>query len=145
MSDDEEDDRPRRSGGPRLRRVARRLFRELDGGEDDDDAAEGTARPEGGRSVDPWALLGAALETGDKAKTEMVRMLAREVRSYLEALEVHKDLHHLITHYSLEVHASVHLKPLDPDAPPAPSAAVSLRPKAEPAPAEAAADPESVE
>ena len=34
------------------------------------------------------------------------------MRSYLEALELHKDLHHLITNYSLEVNASFHLKPL---------------------------------
>ena len=39
-------------------------------------------------------------------------MIAREFRSYLEALELHKDLHHLLTNYSLEVKASVHLKPL---------------------------------
>jgi hypothetical protein len=57
-------------------------------------------------------LFGSVLETGDKAKTEIVRMVAREVRSYLEALELHKDLHHLLTNYSLEVKASVHLRPL---------------------------------
>jgi hypothetical protein len=42
----------------------------------------------------------------------MVKMLAREVRSYLEALELHKDLHHLFTNYSLEVKTSINLKPL---------------------------------
>ena len=43
---------------------------------------------------------------------EIIRLIAREVRGYLEALELHKDLHHLLTNYSLEVNASVSLKPL---------------------------------
>lgn len=61
---------------------------------------------------DARELFATVLETGDKAKTEIVRMVAREVRSYLEALDLHKDIHHLLTNYSLEVKASVHLKPL---------------------------------
>jgi hypothetical protein len=124
----------------RLRGFARRLFRELEGEETGDETkrsgdsrkndegvrAEDTKRsePSGeGESArgEAWALLGALLETGDKAKTEMVRLIARELRSYLEALELHKDLHHLLTNYSLEVHASLHLKPLREDTPPAPS------------------------
>ena len=52
------------------------------------------------------------LETGDKAKSEMVRMFGREVRNYLNALEIGKDIHSLLTNYSLEVNASFHLKPL---------------------------------
>ena len=141
MSDEQEEERPRPQ--PRLRRVARRIFRELDldneereGKPAEADTAEQEPAPEGapradrrregGRS-DPWALLGALLETGDKAKTEMVRMLGREVRTYLEALELHKDLHHIVTNYSLEVQASIHLKPLG-DTPPPPSASASLAP-----------------
>ncbi len=93
----------------RLRGFARKLFRELD--EEIRDEADGGATEERERraAVD---LLASVLETGDKAKTEAVRMVAREFRSYLEALELHKDLHHLLTNYSLEVKASVHLKPL---------------------------------
>ena len=88
---------------PRLRNLARRIFREIDPEsaredgdfEDEDmaspvgDSAE-SAEPRSGRGStrgttrgererhrgDPWALLGAVLETGDKAKSEMVRMLA---------------------------------------------------------------------
>jgi len=124
----------------RLRGFARRLFRELEGedtGEEQKRTGDSRKHEEGMRSEDPkraesstdgesargeaWALLGALLETGDKAKTEMVRLIARELRSYLEALELHKDLHHLLTNYSLEVHASLHLKPLREDTPPAPS------------------------
>ena len=61
------------------------------------------------------SILGSVLETGDKAKTEIIRMLAKEVRSYLEALELHKDLKHILTNYSLEVKASFHLKELVPE------------------------------
>jgi len=174
MSDDHEDGRPRPE--PRLRRVARRLLRELDfdGGDHDaphephsaeepspqaaSDEQPEAPRREGGRKNsgrregprkdgprkdgprkdgprgDTWALLGALLETGDKAKTEMVKMLGREVRTYLEALELHKDLHHIVTHYSLEVQASIHLKPLG-DTPPPPSASVGLAPRSAEAPA----------
>jgi len=133
---------------PRLRNLARRIFREIDPdvsgvldddedhtSPDDPEAGDGDDAPRraSGRTErerhrgDPWALLGAVLETGDKAKTEMVRMLAREVRTYLEALELHKDLHHLLTNYSLEVSASFHLKPLA-DAAPAPTARAELKP-----------------
>jgi hypothetical protein len=125
--------------------VARRIFRELDlDGEERDsklpesdtddhepvpesEAPRADRRREGGRT-DPWALLGALLETGDKAKTEMVRMLGREVRTYLEALELHKDLHHIVTNYSLEVKASIHLNPLG-DTPPPPSASAAVMPR----------------
>ena len=62
-------------------------------------------------------LLISALATGDKAKTEIVRLIAREVRSYLEALELHKDLHYLLTHYSLDVQASFSLSPKTPSPP----------------------------
>lgn len=58
------------------------------------------------------SLFGTVLETGDKAKSEMVRMFGREVRNYLNALEIGKDVHNLLTNYSLEISASVHLKPL---------------------------------
>ena len=64
---------------------------------------------------DDVGLLGSVLESGDKAKTEIVRMLAKEVRGYLEALELHKDLKHILTNYSLEVKASFHLKELIPE------------------------------
>ena len=83
----------------RIRDFARRIFRE------DSDSDEGQRTPN-------RELLGAILETGDKAKSEVVRMIGREVRTYLEALDLHNDIHNLLTNYSLEVKASVHLKPL---------------------------------
>jgi hypothetical protein len=82
-------------GRPSLRGFARRILR------DEDD-----------RRLDARELMGAVLDTGDKAKTEVVRMVAREVRGYVEALELHKDLRHLLTNYSLDVRMNVSLKPL---------------------------------
>jgi len=87
---------------PRLRDIARRFLVEPEEGQHE----------ERGR-IDAREMLGAVLETGDKAKTEVVRMVAREVRSYLEALELGEDIRDLLTNYSLEVHASFHLRPLD--------------------------------
>lgn len=63
---------------------------------------------------DPGAreVLGSLLDSSDKAKTEMVRAVGREVRTYLEGLGLPDLLHKLATGYSLEVKASVSLKPL---------------------------------
>jgi|GEM_PF-2558119 len=60
--------------------------------------------------------IGSVLETGDKAKTEIVKMVAREVRGYLEALEIKDELKELLEDYELEVNATFKLKPLIPDA-----------------------------
>ena len=57
-------------------------------------------------------VLGAVIDGGDKAKTELVRMVAREVRTYLEGLGLHEDVRHLMTNYSLDVSASFRLRPL---------------------------------
>lgn len=92
--------------GPSLRgRLARRIFRELDEElSPDDRTIRGEARE----------VLGAMLETGDRARVEVYRLMARELRSYLDALEVGDALSHLMTNYSLEVNASFSLKPLAP-------------------------------
>ncbi len=58
------------------------------------------------------ASVRKVLDTSDKAKTEAVRMIGREVRHYLEGLGLREDLHHLLTNYRLEVKASFHLEPL---------------------------------
>ena len=61
-------------------------------------------------SNDTKVLLSTVLATSDKAKTEAVRMVAREVRSYLDALELKEAVQEVMTSYSLEI--SVSLKPL---------------------------------
>jgi len=107
-----EEERSEDRGRPGLRNLARRIFegdREEEGREDAESRAERPAEERRTRE-----LLISALATGDKAKTEIVRLLAREVRGYLEALELHKDLHYLLTNYSLDVQASFSLKPKSP-------------------------------
>jgi len=69
---------------------------------------------EPGAVRDAKEVLGAVLDTSDKAKTEMIRMVGREVRAYLEGLGMQEGILHLLTNYSLEVNASLHLKPLNP-------------------------------
>lgn len=89
----EEDNK--RGREPRLRDFARRLLT--------DDEEKG---------ISPREVLGAVIDGGDKAKTELVRMVAREVRTYLEGLGLHEDVRHLMTNYSLDVSASFRLRPL---------------------------------
>jgi hypothetical protein len=57
-------------------------------------------------------VLGGMWEVSDRAKTEAVRLVAREVRNYLDELKVKEDLMELVRSHSLEVKLSLHLKPL---------------------------------
>lgn len=66
-------------------------------------------------SGDARFLLGSVLETSDKAKSEAVKLVAREVRSYLEALKWKDDLRDLLTGHTLEVNATFRLRPLPPE------------------------------
>jgi hypothetical protein len=58
-------------------------------------------------------LMVAFLSTSDRAKTEMIKMTAREVRNYLEELRLKDDLLNLVRSHSLEVSASFSLKPIE--------------------------------
>lgn len=111
--------------GSRFRRFGRRILGE----------GEGTGR------FSARDVVGAVLEGGDKAKTEVVRVVAREVRTYLEEL----GLREVLTDYSLEVHASINLRrlseaekapraePLDRRRSSAPARGEAPEPKREPA------------
>jgi hypothetical protein len=57
-------------------------------------------------------LLAAFLSTSDKAKSELIRMTGREVRHYLDGLQLKEDLLDIATNYRLEVRASFHLEPI---------------------------------
>ena len=92
------DDESGKGREPRLRDFARRLL------SDDDE-----------KGISPREVLGAVIDGGDKAKSEVVRMVAREVRTYLEGLGLHDDVRHLMTNYSLDVNASFRLRPLTLD------------------------------
>ena len=96
------DEKPRPEGEerrdpPRIRDIARRLF---------------PGDPDAPLRADVRDAVTAVLNTGDKAKSEMVRMVAREVRHYLEELKIGEDVRELLTNYSLDVHASISLQPL---------------------------------
>jgi hypothetical protein len=120
---DERPDAPREGRGPSLRGFARRILGDDDGPPSDTGGTEdSSAESEAKEPRDARARLAGLLETGDKARMEVIRLMAREVRGYLEAMELHKDVHHLLTNYSLEVNASFHLKPLPQAAPPEPPA-----------------------
>lgn len=95
---DEGPDDPR-GRGSRFRRIGRRIL-----GEPTED----------GRTIlgDAKEVFGAVLEGSDRAKSEVVRAVAREVRNYLEELGLKDDIQHLMTNYSLEVHASINLRRL---------------------------------
>jgi len=64
---------------------------------------------------DTKELVSAVISSSDKAKNEVLRLVAREVRSYLKELQLREELAKLMKDYSLEV--SIRLKPLAP-APP---------------------------
>ena len=62
---------------------------------------------------DTKELMVAFLSTSDRAKTEMVKMAARAVRTYLEELKLKEDVLSLVRNHSLEVKASFSLKPIE--------------------------------
>lgn len=69
--------------------------------------------PEDGEgSRDAKEILSSLLQLSDKARTETIRMIAKEFRGYFDALEIKEDLHDFMTSYSVEVKASFRLKPV---------------------------------
>lgn len=103
MADDAEEQAEGRGKGNVLSRLARRL------------------RNPGEIGEDAMDLVGTLLESSDRVKTEAVRLVAREVRGYLEALKLDDYLRELIRSHSLEVKVSLSLKPLAPDEPRGPA------------------------
>jgi hypothetical protein len=90
------DDDTSRNREPRLRDFARRILSD-----------------DGDKGISPREILGAVIDGGDKAKSEVVRLVAKEARVYLEGLGLHEDLHNLMTNYSLDVSASFRLRPVE--------------------------------
>lgn len=134
---------------PRLRDLARRLLRDAEDRRDrmdrsdgrgsgrascsteESEASEGAG--EESRRRELRELLGVLLATGNNARAELIRLIAKEVRFYLEAAELDALLADLVTNYSLEVNASIHLKPLSEDpAPPDASVGLKRRPSEDP-------------
>ena len=59
---------------------------------------------------DAKMLLGSILETSDRAKNETVRLIAREVRTYLEELKLKELLESILEGHTLDVNASFRLR-----------------------------------
>ncbi|MCA9569776.1 MAG: hypothetical protein KC656_18155 [Myxococcales bacterium] len=78
----------------RLRRFARRILDRKELAEDTKD------------------LLSGMLATSDKAKSDFIRMMGREVGHWLDGLNLKNDLLDVATNYKLEVHATFHLSPI---------------------------------
>ena len=64
--------------------------------------------------VDTRELLHSMAVTSDKAKTEAMKLIAREVRNYLDEMHLEDLIHQVLQSYSVEV--SIRLNPLS-DAP----------------------------
>jgi hypothetical protein len=67
---------------------------------------------EAGEDVKPREILSGAVRMTAKGREEVVGLVAKEVRMYLEKLRVGEELRALMTDHSLEIQASVRLKPL---------------------------------
>ena len=102
-----ENERRRERHEGRLRDFARRILAERPPREPDVAAdREGYVPLEVARDA-----MASILETGDRAKTEAVRMVAREVRHYLDELQLVEGLEHMLRNHRLEIHASLSLEP----------------------------------
>lgn len=60
---------------------------------------------------DTRELFGSVVDMSDKAKTEVVKLVAREARNYLEELRIKEELLDLATSHSLELKLSIQLEP----------------------------------
>lgn len=67
---------------------------------------------ERGEDFHPLDVISGAARVGVLAKEEFLTLTAKEIRSYLEKLKVGEELRALLTEHSLEVKASIRLKPL---------------------------------
>jgi hypothetical protein len=57
----------------------------------------------------------AVLEGSDKAKSEIVRAVAREVRNYLDELGLKEDVRQILDNYALDARISINLRRLTDD------------------------------
>ena len=131
-------------------------------GHEDDEHADDEHRPRTGLrrrlgrllnqrelAEDTREVLGGMLDISDRAKTEAVRLVAREVRNYLDELRIMDDMKELVTSHSLEVRLSLNLKPLVEDQATEPAAprkrAVQVKAAPAPEPEPAAPDDEDEE
>lgn len=105
-------ERSERGPAGRFRRLGRRILGDAEERAEARAEARAEGRPERTILGDAREVFGAVLEGSDKAKSEVVRAVAREVRNYLDELGLKDDVHNLLTNYSFEIHASVNLRRL---------------------------------
>jgi len=67
---------------------------------------------EAGENVRPRDLVSGAVRMTAKGREEVVGLVAKEVRMYLEKLRVGEELRALMTDHTLEITTSLRLKPL---------------------------------
>ena len=67
---------------------------------------------ERGEDFSAREVLSGAAQLGVRGKEELITLAAEELRGYLEKLRVGDELRSLLTEHSLEVSASIRLKPL---------------------------------
>ena len=60
----------------------------------------------------PHQVLNTAVNLTSRGKDEMMTIVAREVRSYMEKLQVWPEVKSFMTSHALEVNASIRLKPV---------------------------------
>lgn len=71
---------------------------------------------EKGEDLKSKEVLTGAVNLTAKGKEELVGLVAGEVRGYLSKMKVGEELRNLLTHHSLEVTASIRLKPVPKEA-----------------------------
>ena len=105
MSEKEDRDRPRRDDEPHDERAEAKGHRRIPGLS----TARRLVSEPGAGFREAKEVLGAVLDTSDRAKTEGIRMIGREVRTYLEGLGLKDDLKSLLTNYSFEILSLIHI------------------------------------
>lgn len=99
--------RPRRGEEPSLRDLARRVLKT---GADALSGTQETIRKGPGVRLDAKELASSVVNLTARGREEVLNLVVREVKSYLERLNLMEEFHALVTNYSLEVHASIRLK-----------------------------------
>ncbi len=109
-----EEDR-RKPDEPGLRDFARRFLKtsaDVLNATTGGSTGEEKKRPVGGTRLDAKGLASTVANFTARGREEVIDLVIREVKMYLEKLNVVEEVHSLLTNYSLEVHASVRLKPV---------------------------------
>ncbi|HCP45178.1 MAG TPA: hypothetical protein DIU15_04005 [Deltaproteobacteria bacterium] len=70
---------------------------------------------EAGEDFRPRDIVSGAAAISAKGREELAGLIAKEVRLYMDKFRIGEEIRALMTDHSLEVHASVRLKPVPPE------------------------------